>query len=1028
MVGRSFPALKTIVFGLFLTFATRGVASFPSKPGEDPWLNRPNDPGYVNAWNLFSHIPFNHIGSVSEFERSIGSGVHADKAWQYHTGTPDTVIAVLDSGIFWDADDLLERFYLNRAELPKPEGKNTYDANGDGRFSVSDYAGDSRVSDKNGNGKIDPGDLIAVFSNGVDEDGNGYVDDISGWDFHEFDNDPADRTRFGHGTGEAHGSTAALNNGIGYSGICGNCSVIPLRLNDSFIVDANAFSKAVVYAADMRVSLIQQALGSVNSSQFTREAVEYAYAKGVPIIGSAADENSYHHNYPSTIDPIIYPNAIRYDSQNYEEASTFLNFNNCSNFGARVDVSVPGRACSSEATAILSGVSGLTLSYAKSLGHPLSPGELNALIKMAATDIALGPNDNDPFRYSTYAGWDTITGYGRANTANMFKAIRESKLPAEVRILSPDWFELFRFSKDKKIEIYAKIVARSQGVRVRVEVLKGVETSSTQSQVLYDGELAERSFTGKLAETTLEALKSLKTGGLDVERNRNAYTVRVTAVDRQGVRSEARKTFFAFEDKQLYASFPEKMSGSGESVGAFADLDGNGTDEFVTADGSGYLHAYTYPSGELKGFPVRGADSRYAAGRGASIAAPIAIGDLNGNGKLETVTVSLEGHLNAIASDGTELAGFPLALPFPDMSTVAPDQVLANGVMGAPVLLDLDGDGKLEIVVVAFDGLIHAYKADGSVQSGFPFALEHNGKRAKLLSSPAVYDVDKDGTPDLILGSNHVGDEAGFLWVVSGKGNLSNKGFPGFPARVPVIKDSVLPTIGVGIPTAPALADTDGDGEPEILIHPFLGKSYLFDLHGKIKMGLNMKVGEGQTSNDTHMVSGFGHPAFANLGTGNLMSPIGVGLGKRALTALALGGKRFDYQHMVGAWEPSKGNMLSGFPKILEDTALSPAPIAADLDGDGVSEIVVGSGGYFLHGFAKNGEAEGFPHFTGGWMYGTPNAGDFNGDGKVDIAVTTREGYVFIWPTRGNAKSLKNAWPTFKSDTRRTGTHLITNN
>ncbi|MEZ4749290.1 MAG: S8 family serine peptidase [Bdellovibrionota bacterium] len=616
MIGRSFPALKAFVFGLFLISATRGFASFPSKPGEDTWLNRPNDPGYTNAWNLFSHIPFNHTGVVSEFERSIGSGVHADKAWQYHTGRPDTVIAVLDSGIFWDADDLLERFYLNAAELPKPKGKAIYDANGDGRFSVSDYAGDDRVSDRNGNGKIDPGDLIAVFSNGIDEDGNGYVDDISGWDFHEFDNDPADRTRFGHGTGEAHGSAAALNNGIGNSGICGNCTVIPLRLNDSFIVDANAFARAVVYATDMRVSLIQQALGSVNSSQFTREAVEYAFANGVPIIGSAADENSYHHNYPSTIDPIIYPNAIRYDSQNYEEATTFLNFNNCSNFGARVDVSVPGKACSSEATAILSGVSGLALSYAKSLDSALTPGELNALIKMSATDIALGPNGNDPFRYSTYAGWDTITGYGRANTASMFKAIREGKLPAEVRILSPDWFELFRFSKDKKIEIYAKIVARKPGLRVRVEVLKGVETSATSSQTLYEGELAERSFTGKLAETNLEALKALKASDLDTERNRYAYTVRLTATDRDGTRSEARKTFFAFEDSQLYAAFPEKMPGSGESVGAFADLDGNGTDEFVTADGSGYLHAYTYPKGELPGFPVLGAESRYADGRG----------------------------------------------------------------------------------------------------------------------------------------------------------------------------------------------------------------------------------------------------------------------------------------------------------------------------------------------------------------------------------------------------------------------------
>ena len=94
-------------------------------------------------------------------------------------------------------------------------------------FDVSDYRDDPRIAptvagekcfsdgnrtmmgadrikgDVNRNCILDPGDLIAMFSDGVDDDANGYTDDIAGWDFFKNDNDPYDDTRYGHGTGEA---------------------------------------------------------------------------------------------------------------------------------------------------------------------------------------------------------------------------------------------------------------------------------------------------------------------------------------------------------------------------------------------------------------------------------------------------------------------------------------------------------------------------------------------------------------------------------------------------------------------------------------------------------------------------------------------------------------------------------------------------------------------------------------------------------------------------------------------------------
>jgi len=154
------------------------------------------------------------------------TGMSVDIAWRVQTGRPDVVIAVHDSGIKWNdagaMSQLRRKFYLNRGELPAPApvggcnappGGDPRDCNGDGVFNMPDYDGDPRVTDMNGNGTTDPQDLIMIFSDGVDGDGNGYVDDICGFDFFEFDNDPFDDVQYGHGTGEAQDSTAEANNG-----------------------------------------------------------------------------------------------------------------------------------------------------------------------------------------------------------------------------------------------------------------------------------------------------------------------------------------------------------------------------------------------------------------------------------------------------------------------------------------------------------------------------------------------------------------------------------------------------------------------------------------------------------------------------------------------------------------------------------------------------------------------------------------------------------------------------------------------
>jgi len=154
------------------------------------------------------------------------SGVRADTAWKYSAGDPRVAVAILDTGIRWQDRELVDKVRLNRAELPLPQHSNgsqcgAYDCNRDGALHVDDYADDPRVANGAGDGEsdsmLDGSDLIATFSDGTDADGNGYVDDIAGWDFFDDDNDPFDASSCcsanGHGTGRAREAVAQTTTG-----------------------------------------------------------------------------------------------------------------------------------------------------------------------------------------------------------------------------------------------------------------------------------------------------------------------------------------------------------------------------------------------------------------------------------------------------------------------------------------------------------------------------------------------------------------------------------------------------------------------------------------------------------------------------------------------------------------------------------------------------------------------------------------------------------------------------------------------
>jgi MYXO-CTERM domain-containing protein len=85
--------------------------------------------------------------------------------------------------------------------------------------------------------------------------------------------------------------------------------------------------------------------------------------------------------------------------------------------------------------------------------------------------------------------------------------------------------------------------------------------------------------------------------------------------------------------------------------------------------------------------------------------------------------------------------------------------------------------------------------------------------------------------------------------------------------------------------------------------------------------------------------------------------------------------------------------------------------------------VITGSGGYFLHAFDGCGrEPESWPKFTGQWMTGTPAVGDLDGDDRLEVAIGTRSGWLYVWHTKGNAKG-NIPWESFHHDNRNTGNY-----
>ncbi len=171
--------------------------------------------------------------------------IRAFEAWAVTTGRPEVRIGFVDTGVFFDHPDLQGQFWINPGE------------------------------DLNGNGQADSSDF-----NGLDDDGNGFVDDVRGYDFVdraatvepgdylERDPDASDENRLGggrgHGTLTAGVLAARLDNGEGIAGVAPGSRLLPLRaFGADGLGDDDDIAAAIVYAAQMGIEVLNLSFGDV---------------------------------------------------------------------------------------------------------------------------------------------------------------------------------------------------------------------------------------------------------------------------------------------------------------------------------------------------------------------------------------------------------------------------------------------------------------------------------------------------------------------------------------------------------------------------------------------------------------------------------------------------------------------------------------------------------------------------------------------------------------------------------------------
>jgi len=351
----------------------------------------PSDEMFYKQWYLMNTGYVNSSGGSSP---KIGADINMLRAWEVESGSDSIVVAILDSGIKDDHPDIRQRMWINKDEIP---------------------------------------------GNDIDDDFNGYVDDIKGWDFAYDDRKASDG--FGHGTNIATVIGASTDNKIGFAGVDRNCKLMNCKnLNADNSGEYSWWSESIKYAVDNGAHIINMSEGGEDPSRILKTAIQYALESDVMVVAAMMNKGDNKDYFPAVYDGVFAVGATDTDDRRCKRFS----WGGGSCWGNHIAVVAPGNKIygldfedddnyevywsgTSQSTAIVSGLAALLLAQDRGRTYL----DLQQIIRLSSKDLVGDPREDQP-------GWDPYYGYGRVDG---YSALTFGKDPGEL-------FEM----QEKKVE------------------------------------------------------------------------------------------------------------------------------------------------------------------------------------------------------------------------------------------------------------------------------------------------------------------------------------------------------------------------------------------------------------------------------------------------------------------------------------------------------------------------------------------------------------------------------------------------
>jgi subtilisin family serine protease len=335
----------------------------------------PNDIQFRYQWSID-----NNADDATLVSR-LDADIDMPEAWAIEQGDSNVIIGLLDSGIKDWPNEFTGRIWKNARE---------------------------------------------VAGNNLDDDGNGYKDDVNGWNFVGANNNTADDN--GHGTMVASVVGSSVNNLYGMAGVNGTCKLMPIKISDSLgSASLQNAANGLKYAVDNGTRVINVSLAGYTNSEVIADMINYCYIKGVVICAGSGNNDSSVVCYPAKYAHVI---AVGATGPSDKRAVSWLLSDGSiggSNYGDSLDVVALGdsilcimkngmfkRRCgTSLSTPFVTGLASLLISQ----NPNITPEAVEQMIKSTAED-QIGDSSED------IKGYDKYYGYGRINA---YKALLKGK-------------------------------------------------------------------------------------------------------------------------------------------------------------------------------------------------------------------------------------------------------------------------------------------------------------------------------------------------------------------------------------------------------------------------------------------------------------------------------------------------------------------------------------------------------------------------------------------------------------------------